>query len=311
MPSTPSPSSQRGSPPPHRLTQVAPGVRVVPLRSPTLPPAAHTNAWVLGDREVVVVDPASPWPEPRRALLEALRGLTVQAVFLTHHHHDHIGGVEHLVRNSRAATADADAGHLRRGPAAVLAHPHTAAQVDLHVDQLLDDGATLDTDHGSWTLIHTPGHARGHLCLHRQTDGLVVAGDMVAGEGTIVLDPPEGHLGDYLDSLHRLIALGPSRLLPAHGPPIDDGAALLRHYVTHRHQRTDQVRDALARHAPARPLDLVPDIYPDVPPLFHPLAARQVLCHLQWLRDQGEATALDAGPGGADDRWRPTTQEAG
>ncbi len=262
------------------MRAIAPGLSVVPVRSPTLPPATHTNAWLLGDRRVVVVDPAGAWSEERQRLADALSGLTVAAIFLTHHHHDHIGGAEDL----RSRTG-----------APILAHSHTAAQVDFTVDQILDEGDVVRTDAGEWLVLHTPGHARGHLCLHGP-GGHLVAGDMVAGEGTIVLDPPEGDLSDYLASLDRLRALGCTALLPAHGPELTDPFALLSHYIDHRHGRTRQVRDALrAVGRPAEPMALVPIIYPDIPAFIHPIAARQVLCHLQWLQATGAVSRLPEG----------------
>lgn len=259
---------------------LAPGLSVVPVRSPTLPPATHTNAWLLGRAAVVVVDPAGVWSEPQEHLAEALSSLSVDAIFLTHHHPDHIGGAEDL---------------RRRTGAPILAHAHTAAQVDFEVDQLLDEGDVVKTDAGDWSVLHTPGHARGHLCLHGP-GGHLVAGDMVAGEGTIVLDPPEGNLGDYITSLERLRALNTTALLPAHGPELTDPTALLTHYIDHRHRRTGQVQAALQQLGrPASPLALVPIIYPDIPTFIHPIAARQVLCHLQWLEERGAVVHEPAG----------------
>ena len=105
------------------LESVIPGVRVFPVRTPTLPPATHTNAWVLGERDVVVVDPASPWPEEQEALANALDGVTVRAIFLTHHHRDHVSGAEDL----RARTG-----------APILAHPQTVGLVPFSVDEAVE-----------------------------------------------------------------------------------------------------------------------------------------------------------------------------
>lgn len=264
----------------HTREIIAPGLTlgllsVVAVRTPTLPPATHTNAVVLGRRAVVVLDPASPWDEEQQGLADALADVKVTAIFLSHHHLDHVGGAVDLAARTGAP---------------ILAHPLTAARVDFPVDRLVHDGDILDIDGAPWTALHTPGHASGHLCLHQPDRRLIVAGDMVAGVGTIVLDPPEGQLAQYLDSLARLRALSPALLLPAHGPAITEADAILDYYIQHRHQRSWQVTAALnAAEGPARPEDLVPHIYGELSPLIAMVAARQVLCHLQWLAERGLA----------------------
>ena len=240
--------------------------------SPTLPPATTTNCWLLGHAAVVAVDPAGVAPQDQAGLVAALDGRSVQAIFLTHHHGDHVGGARDL---------------QSRTGAPILAHPHTAAKVQFPVDRLIDEGDVLQTDAGCWTALLTPGHARGHLCLRSEDGDTIVAGDMLAGEGTIVLDPPEGDLAAYLSSLARLAALEPSRLLPSHGAVIEPALPMLEHYVAHRHARTRQIRLALEACGSARPRELVAAVYPDLPLAFHPVAGRQVLCHLLWLADQG------------------------
>lgn len=253
----------------------APGVARVAVPSPTLPPATTTNCWLLGTDDVVAVDPAGITPDVQAELARALGDRSVRGIFLTHHHGDHFGGAADL----RARTG-----------APVLAHAETAARVPIDIDVVVPAGGTVDTSVGDWRALHTPGHAPGHLCLLSPDGQTLVAGDMVAGEGTIVLDPPEGDLGQYLDSLAQLAALAPARLLPAHGPVIDPGVPLLETYIAHRHMRTDQVRAGLAAAGgPATPLDLVPGIYPELPVFFRPVAARQVLCHLLWLVAEGDA----------------------
>lgn len=249
------------------------GVSVVPVRTPTLPPATHTNAYVLGEHRVTIVDPASPWEDQQALLAGALAGLQVERILLTHHHIDHSSGAEDL---------------RRRTGAPIYAHPDTAARLSFPIDILLGDGDLVETDAGRWRVLHTPGHAAGHLALHDAASGAVVAGDLVAGEGTIVLDPPEGHLATYLASLARVAALQPTTVLPAHGPPL--GPEVLATYTAHRHARTEQIRVALRTHGEAAPEDLVPAVYPSLHPFLAPVAARQLLCHLVWLVEQGEVT---------------------
>lgn len=264
----------------HPPLDVAPGIRCIPVRSPTLPPATHTNVWVLGERRLTVIDPASPWTDEQARLWETLSGLgVVERIVLTHHHHDHHQGAEPLA--------------LLTG-APVYAHPETRARLPLETLPLVD-GGTFDTDAGTVVAHHTPGHAPGHLVLQTPS-GHLVAGDLVAGVGTILIEPEDdGHLGLYLRSLERVRALAPVALLPAHGPVLDDPQATLTHYLEHRHARTDQIRGSLPGRQPAEPIALAADVYPDLDARFHALAARQIEAHLIWLEEQGEVERTEAG----------------
>ena len=245
-------------------------IDVLPVRTPTVPPATHTNCYRVGR---VVVDPASPWPDEQARLAEWI-GDDVDTVLLTHHHGDHVGGVADLVARTGARV-----------------YAHADARLPFPVDGRLEDDARIDTGAGWLRCLHTPGHADGHLCFLHEASGAIVAGDMVAGTGTIVLIEPEGHLATYLASLARLEALG-GALLPAHGPAIPDGAALVRQYVAHRHARTEQVYRALAD-GPLDPVGIARVVYAGVPGVDLGLAAVQVRAHLTWLREQARVEHRD------------------
>ncbi len=267
---------------PYRRIEFRPGVLMFPLATRTLPPADRTNAYLLGTRERVLIDPGSPFPgeiDRLRRACEALaaEGGRVSAVWLTHHHPDHVGGVEAVRR-------------LLGVP--VLAHAATAATLaarGLALDGELADGQRVALDGPEpfpVRALHTPGHARGHLCFHEETGGALIAGDMVAGVGTIVIDPPEGDMDDYLASLERLLALAPSTLFPAHGPPLPDAAAKIQEYLDHRRWREERV--LAAWEAGLRdPEAMLPAVYDDAPPEAWPLAARQIAAHLARLRRAG------------------------
>jgi len=256
------------------LVAIAPGVRVIALETPTLPPATHTNAYVLGERDVIVVEPASPRRREQRRLLEALEaaGCRVRAVFLTHHHIDHVGAVEAVAEHFGAP---------------VWAHEATASRVTFRVDRTFGDGEAVETDDGRWDAMHTPGHAPGHLCLVGR-DGVVIAGDMVAGTGTILIEPAEGDMTLYLASLERMKERA-RVLLPAHGPALPDAVDVLERYVAHRLGREAKVRAALAAVGPAELRALLPVAYADTPPAIWPLAALSLEAHLVKLERDGEA----------------------
>jgi glyoxylase-like metal-dependent hydrolase (beta-lactamase superfamily II) len=113
---------------------------------------------------------------------------------------------------------------------------------------------------------------------------------MVAGLGTILIDPDEGDMAEYLASLQQLEQIEPGVLLPAHGPMIADGVAKLREYRGHRLRREDKIAAALASRPGRRAEELVPIAYADTPPPFWPLAVRSTLAHLEKLRREGRAT---------------------
>jgi glyoxylase-like metal-dependent hydrolase (beta-lactamase superfamily II) len=270
---------------PFRRIELRPGVVMLPLATATLPPATHTNAYLVGPAgggEAVLIDPGTPFADEAERLeatiaAAAERGQRLSAVWLTHHHPDHVGGAAAL---------------RERLGVQVAAHAATAALLagrGVAVDRELADGERVvlaGEPPFPLTVVHTPGHAPGHLCFLDETWGSLVAGDMVTGLGTVVIDPPLGDMDAYLASLDKLLALAPKTLFPAHGPAIRDGAAKLREVVEHRRWREERVlaawRDGL-REAAA----MLPRVYDDAPREAWPLAERQILAHLDRLRRAG------------------------
>lgn len=261
--------------------EVVGGVRVLPLETATLPPATHTNCYLVGGADFVVVDPGSG-DRGQLDLLEAAvdrlvgAGKRLEAVVLTHHHPDHVGGLAALVE---------------RYDVPVWAHHETALRLDgVDVVRELADGERLELGEQTLVCLHTPGHAPGHLCLHHDSTDSVLVGDLVASKGTIVIDPPDGHVGSYLASLERVRDLEARTLFPAHGWAIVEPNELLSYYIAHRNEREQAVLDALrGAGRPATPLDLVPEVYDDVPKHVWPLAARSLLAHLVHLDERGLA----------------------
>ncbi len=280
---------------PIEIIQLSAELRRLELRTPTLPPATHTGCYVIGPTdgpgEICLVDPGSPYRDQQEALdrwlaHEQAQGRNLRCVLLTHHHGDHIGGAAHLATQGIP----------------IWAHHATRDLVSrrVAVTQLLDDTELFTIADTTIQAIWTPGHARGHLCFALAGAAVteIIAGDMVAGVGTILIDPDEGTMIDYLASLTALVMLGPSRLHPAHGPVIVDGVNRLQQYLAHRLMRENQIIAALTTLQAASAADLVALAYADTPKLLWPLAQRSLLAHLGKLRTEGRASD---GPTGV---WR-------
>jgi ribonuclease/clavin/mitogillin len=266
---------------PFRRIEFRPGVVMLPLRTPTLPPATHTNVYLLGKGPAVLVDPGSPWPEEQAQLLAAVTaarerlGREVVEIWLTHQHPDHVGG----------AVAAAEA---LRVP--IAAHAETArllARRGIAVQRELHDGETRELGDGFRVrILHTPGHAPGHLAFLVEGDGTLLCGDLVSALSTIVIDPPSGNMGRYLASLERCLALQPRFLFPAHGPVLRRAGKVLERFLAHRREREERIRSAWSE-GRREPAELVAAAYDDLEPGLVPVAERQVLAHLEHLRERG------------------------
>jgi ribonuclease/clavin/mitogillin len=252
------------------------GIGLVPVRTPTLPPATHTNCYVIGGDEVIVIDPASPYEEEQARLDGILAGRNIREIWLTHLHRDHVSGANHLKKE--------------RG-VKIAAHPITARDLEgfVDVDRTFDENEKLELiGNPGWTLrvLHTPGHARGHVCIFEEKNGSLITGDLMAGFGTIVIDPPEGHMATYFDSLRRMHALNVTALFPAHGPVMANAKAKIQEYLDHRLERERNILAAWERGS-RQPGAIVKEVYTDVPLAMHALAERSVMAHLEKLSEDG------------------------
>ncbi len=258
-----------------RPRDVTLGVQMFAARTPTLPPATHTNSYALGLQDVLLVEPSTPYDDERRDWVDWVRampsrGRTPVAIVMTHHHEDHVAGAAFLARELDLP---------------LWAHDETRARLPtLSIARVLQEGEMLlDT----WRVLHTPGHAPGHVCLHDERTGTLICGDMVASTGTILIAPRDGDMRVYLEQLRRLEALGARTALPAHGDPIDDPAEVFARYVAHRLMREQKIIAALDE--PRTLADLLSVAYADTPVHIHPIAALSLQAHLDKLVSEGRA----------------------
>jgi glyoxylase-like metal-dependent hydrolase (beta-lactamase superfamily II) len=158
------------------------------------------------------------------------------------------------------------------------------------MDSLIEDGEVIKlsgTPEISLQAMHTPGHARGHLCFHEERTGTLISGDNIVGLGSVLIDPPEGNMRDYLKSLDRMRALrNLSVIFGGHGPAIANPYAKLDEYISHRLEREQRILRAV-RDGAATPKEIVAHAYTDVSPKAHAMAERAVLAHLEKLIEDG------------------------
>jgi ribonuclease/clavin/mitogillin len=282
---------------PVRRIEFKPGFICFPVRTPTKPPATHTNCYLVGSREILIFDPGSPYEDEQAALAECVDdliadGRVIREIILTHLHPDHVGGVAAL----RA--------HLG-GTTPVAAHPLTAEALEgqIRVDRLIEDGDVIELE-GEPRLdgvvqtkvlraMHTPGHARGHLCFYEERTGALITGDNIVGLGSVLIAPPEGNMREYLESLERMRSLPHLTVLfGGHGPAVGNPRQKIEEYIAHRLEREKKIMVALGEGA-ATPREIVARVYTDVSTAVHGMAEQSVIAHLEKLEGDGLAVRIN------------------
>ncbi|HEY8282832.1 MAG TPA: MBL fold metallo-hydrolase [Chloroflexota bacterium] len=255
--------------------------------NPSLETLTGTNSYLVGGgpKGCAIIDPGPDDPghlDRLRALANRRGG--ARLILLTHGHHDHVAGAARL----RARTG-----------ARILAFSRDLVP---EADAVLVDQAVIRLGDTTLTALHTPGHAADHLCFHLPARRVLFAGDLVAGVGTVFIAPPDGDLGQYLDSLRRALALSLRRIFPGHGPTVTNPGSLLRGYLEHRAEREAQTLAALDSHESMGTIDdLITAVYADLEPARRTLAALQMRALLRKLEHDGKVRRLDFADGGA--RW--------
>ncbi|WP_405167683.1 MBL fold metallo-hydrolase [Nocardia sp. NBC_01499] len=254
-----------------QLRQVTPTAAVLLADNPGQMTLEGTNTWILrapGRSDCVVIDPG-PKDKAHGAAIAEVTGGDIALTLITHRHHDHTGGIDHLVKLTGTRVRAKETEFLRGS------------------DTPLFDGEVIEAAGLRITVLATPGHTGDSLSF--VLDDAVLTGDTILGSGTTVLDSTDGTLADYLSSLDKLVEIGAGKaLLPAHGPDHPDLAPVARYYITHRQQRLDQVREALRVLGPnAGAMAVVRRVYADVDKRLWLAARSSVQAQLEYLRAEG------------------------
>ena len=267
-----------------------PFITVFPLRAETLPPATHTNCFIVGEREFVVIDAASPFADEQKNLHEFIdslieKGNSIKCLIITHLHRDHFSGVNDL-RKRLAEKFNLNV--------PIAAHSLTAESLKdkIRVENFIEDNQVtkLKTSGETFRLraLHTPGHARGHLCFYDERRGFLLSGDNVISTGSVLIAPPEGNMKDYLKSLKRLEELPNLRFLcGSHGAAVYNAQGKIESYIAHRLEREEKISAAISAGAKTA-REIVEKVYTDISPALCGLAEKSVEAHLEKLKDENK-----------------------
>ena len=262
---------------------LSPLVRRILAPNPGVMTGPGTNTYLVGIDEIAVIDPG-PADDTHLDTIHGCGGDRIRWILATHTHPDHSPGV---------------AGLKERTGAEVLAF---ADRDGLEVDRTLVDGDTIEATEFRLTAVHTPGHASNHLCYLLEEERLLFSGDHIMQGSTVVISPPDGDMAHYLASLRRLLDMRLRAIAPGHGDLIDDPAAKIHEYLTHRQAREDAIVAAMADLGADTTIDaIVAAVYAEVAEHLHPIARHSVHAHLLKLIDEGRARGSD--PADIDGTW--------
>jgi glyoxylase-like metal-dependent hydrolase (beta-lactamase superfamily II) len=260
--------------------QLEPGIVRILAHNPSPFTYTGTQTYLLGERELVVIDPGPELEDHVEALITAIAARPLKAILCTHTHRDHSPAARLLKdRTGAPIIGCAPLALESAGPRA-----DASFDPDYNPDRVFEDGATLQVDGEELVAVATPGHTSNHLCFGYRR--VLFTGDHVMKWSTTVIFPPDGDMAAYMVSLEKLRRRDDRIYYPAHGPAVENPQQYVRQLVGHRMQREKQIL-SLIRERPRRIAEIVMDAYPGLDPRLIVAAGGSVLAHLLDLQQRG------------------------
>jgi glyoxylase-like metal-dependent hydrolase (beta-lactamase superfamily II) len=271
---------------PGLLTRLTPRLRRLTAPNPGFMTGPGTNSYIIGGRDsawdddIAVIDPG-PANDDHFAALLAIPG-RVRLILVTPTHPDH---------SPAAALLKAETGAALLGMAPPVGEHQDQT---FRPDRILSDGDIVRIGDATLRVIHTPGHASNHLCYLLEEDRILFTGDHVMQGSTVVINPPDGDMAQYIASLRKLSGAPIDYFAPGHGFLIGQPFEMAELLIRHRFVRESKTLGVVKSAGPATLEALTPIVYDDVPAFKHPWAARSLLAHLHKLEQDGAVIERDA-----------------
>ncbi|MBD1547678.1 MBL fold metallo-hydrolase [Roseibium aggregatum] len=271
--------------------EVSDGIRRLTCRNPSPFTFHGTNTYLIGQREIAVLDPGPSSEAHIDDIVKAAGPDAVRAILVSHTHMDHSPGARLLQARTGAPIVGCGPHRAARTLASGEINPMDASADADHVpDEELKAGDTFSVGKTVFEAVETPGHTANHLCFAVAGSNLLFSADHVMAWSTSIVAPPDGNMRDYMMSLERLLQRPESIYLPGHGGVLRDAHGYVEELRAHRLGRERSILDRLTD-APVSIPDLVLQIYDDLPPGLRPAAALSVFAHLEDLAERGLVSA--------------------
>jgi glyoxylase-like metal-dependent hydrolase (beta-lactamase superfamily II) len=287
---------------PGEVEEVMPGVRRLLCNNPGPFTFKGTISYIVGRGKVAIIDPGPDDEVHIAALLAAVRSETVTHIFVTHTHRDHSPAAPHL-KAATGALVLAEGPYRPARPLHDGEAPHLEASndVDFRPDRALADGEVVDGNGWSIEAVATPGHTANHMAYALKGSDVLFSGDHVMAWSTPVVAPPDGAMGDYMNSLVKLTRRSEQIYFPGHGPAVTNAPRFVAAYIIHRKARESAILRQLAKGETDIPT-VVEAIYTGLDPRLLKAAGYSVLAHLEDLIARG--LVASSGPASIAGRYR-------
>lgn len=268
--------------------EIASGVRRIVANNPGPMTFKGTGTFIIGDKQLAVIDPGPDDDAHLDALIKAIGSATLTHILITHTHLDHSPLAARLKEITGAETYGVGPHGLRKaGPSSSVKSLglEGSGDMDFVPDNVIGHGDIIEGAGFNFECVFTPGHSANHMAFAYDRHKAMFVGDLVMGWATSVVAPPDGNMAEYMASLRMVRGRDDKIYWPTHGAPIEAPERVVKGYITHRKMRENAILKTLAS-GPHEIKDVVHKIYKGLNPKLHGAAGMSVLAHMEHLHVQ-------------------------